>query len=260
MFNYTVSVLFETTILSGTTRMQEAHRIYTCPEFTRAPARDWHPRHDRPHHYSPSCIDNHPMSRVPITSIYAAAARAYDAGNPDATRQLLLPLAQAGDAAAQYGLGLLYAFGGDDLPQDYGAARQWFEKAAAQQHGGAQYHLGLLYLDGQGVMRDDHKAWQWFERAARQDDARAQSYLGWMYDNGYGAPRDFATARHWLERAAAQGDIDAQYNLGDYYRYGKSVAEDLAIARQWYERAAAQGDSDAKRALYELRHKTLPHP
>ena len=39
----------------------------------------------------------------------------------------------------------------------------------------SQYNLGLRYLDGQGVAKDDKKAVELFMKAAEQDFAKAQS-------------------------------------------------------------------------------------
>ena len=120
-------------------------------------------------------------TRIPTTFSYLSAARAYAQGDDDGERQWLLPLAEAGDAAAQCRLALLAT-----ATRDYAAAQAWFERAAAQGHSEAQFFLGLIYIDGQGVPRDYVQARGWFERAAAQGEARAQSYLGWLYDNGYG--------------------------------------------------------------------------
>ena len=61
------------------------------------------------------------------------------------------------------------------MAQDYGKARAWFEKAAAQSYAKAQFNLGLLYANGKGVPQDINKARAWWEKAAAQtDDKEAQ--------------------------------------------------------------------------------------
>ena len=83
-------------------------------------------------------------------------------------------LAEVGNAEAQYSLGFLY-LEGQGVPQDYGKACAWFEKAAAQGHAQAQYNLGVLYENGQGITRDYDKARAWYEKVAAQtDDQEAQ--------------------------------------------------------------------------------------
>lgn len=63
------------------------------------------------------------------------------------------------------------------MPQDINKGREWLEKAAAQDHARAQYHLGVLYRDGQGVPQDYVKARAWFEKAAAQGDEAAKEAL-----------------------------------------------------------------------------------
>jgi TPR repeat protein len=49
---------------------------------------------------------------------------------------------------------------------------------------------------------------------AEQGDASAQFKLGEMYDNGQGVPQDDKQAMHWYRKAADQGDAIAQINVG----------------------------------------------
>jgi uncharacterized protein len=56
---------------------------------------------------------------------------------------------------------------------------------------------------------------------AEQGDANAQFKLGLMYYNGEGVPEDDAEAVKWYRKAAEQGLAGAQFNLGVMYAYGK---------------------------------------
>ena len=60
-----------------------------------------------------------------------------------------------------------------------------------------------------------------FEQAADQGHAVAQYNLGCMYHEGQGVAQDFTKAREWFELAAAQGNAQAQYNLAQMYRKGQ---------------------------------------
>ena len=53
-----------------------------------------------------------------------------------------------------------------------------------------------------------------FQRSATQGHAKAQYNLGFMYENGQGVPQDFGEAQRWYEQAAKQGDVRAQFNVG----------------------------------------------
>ncbi len=50
----------------------------------------------------------------------------------------------------------------------------------------AQVHLGVIYLTGDGVAKDDVEAVKWLRKAADQDSALAQRYLAEMYFKGAG--------------------------------------------------------------------------
>ena len=65
--------------------------------------------------------------------------------------------AEQGDAGAQYNLGLM-CYNGEGVPQDDTEAVRWFRAAAEQGFANAQYNLGLMYANGQGVPEDDEEA------------------------------------------------------------------------------------------------------
>ncbi len=124
------------------------------------------------------------------------------------------------------------------------AALQSLQAAADNGDANAQFQLGFLYAQGQGVPQDYAQAASWFRKAADQGDALAQTSLGVMYANGQGVPRNYAQAASWYRKAADQGFADAQNNLGVMYQFGVSVPQDYAIAYALYNLAAA-GDTQA---------------
>ena len=144
------------------------------------------------------------------------------------------PLAEQGDALAQYNLGVLYRKG-RGVPQDDVLARQWYEKAAAQGQAKAQYNLGTLYLNGEGVPKDYHQAFRWFRLAADQGEALAQTKIAIMYDDGQGVPKDFVQAHKWYNLAAVNGDKPAA-ELRDSLAKQMTpaqIAEAQKLAREW---------------------------
>ena len=80
--------------------------------------------------------------------------------------RLLKKDAEAGNAEAQFELGLMH-HEGQGVPQDYAEARRWYEKAAAQGHAEAQCGLGVLYDQGLGVQEDNKAAKELFVQAFR---------------------------------------------------------------------------------------------
>ena len=115
------------------------------------------------------------------------------------------PLAEQGNAAAQYNLGLMYD-NGRGVPQDYQTAVKWWRLAAEQGVADAQYNLGLMYANGRGVPQDDKTAVKWFRLAAEQGLADAQNNLGMMYGNGTGVIQDDVYAHMWWNIAASSGE------------------------------------------------------
>ena len=64
---------------------------------------------------------------------------------------------------------------------DYQTAFEEWELLASSGHTKAQSNLGLLYLRGQGVEKDEAVALDWFEQAADQGLVTAQFNLGILY-------------------------------------------------------------------------------
>ena len=93
------------------------------------------------------------------------AMQAYDRGDYATAFREWLPRAQQGIVEAQYNLGLLYAQG-QGVPQDDSQAIQWFRRAADQGYAPAQYSLGVMYTEGRGVSQSGAEAYFWFTLAA----------------------------------------------------------------------------------------------
>jgi hypothetical protein len=69
-----------------------------------------------------------------------------------------LPVAEKGDAEAQYYVARIYANGMSGVPVDYARAVTWYQRAAQQQYSSALQELGYLYEQGLGVERDAMQA------------------------------------------------------------------------------------------------------
>jgi hypothetical protein len=149
-------------------------------------------------------------------------------------------LVEQGDAGAQFNLGWMYD-NGQGVVQDYKEAIKWYRLAAEQGHANAQYNLGCLYDEGEGVVQDYKEAVKWYRLAAEQGVAQAQNNLGVMYANGRGVAQDYKKAVKWYRLAAEQGLADAQTNLGGMYDNGQGVTQDAKEAIKWYRLAAEQG-------------------
>jgi len=93
------------------------------------------------------------------------ANAAYHRGDYATALRLVRPLADQGDADAQYNLGVMYAKG-QSVPQDYTEAFEWLRRAADQGYPPAQSSIGLMFADGLGVPQDYVQAHMWLDLAA----------------------------------------------------------------------------------------------
>ena len=85
----------------------------------------------------------------------------------------------------------------------------WSRKAADQGHSNAQFILGAMYAQGQGVPQSYKESAVWYRKAADQGNANAQFLLGHMYEKGQGVPKSAARALSWYRKAASQGFKEA---------------------------------------------------
>lgn len=109
----------------------------------------------------------------------------------------------------------------------------------------AQYLLGEMYRDGQGVPRNFNTAASWYRRAAKQGNESAQLALGQMYERGEGVQQSYAKAAYWYQWAAEHEVAEAQFRLAQYYISGLGVEKDEKKSAIWYQLAARQGHEQA---------------
>lgn len=80
---------------------------------------------------------------------------------------------------------------------------------------------------------------------AEQGDRRAQFFLGVLHHNGDGVSQNHEAAVKWYTLSAEQGFDIAQGNLGVMYALGQGVAQDNVYAHMWWNIAALQGHESA---------------
>ena len=95
---------------------------------------------------------------------YSVGYEAFQRGDYATALRIFRQLADRGNAAAQYNLGVMYDKG-RAVTQDYTEAMRWYRKAANQGNAKAQYNLGLKYHKGQGVTQDYVQAYMWYNIA-----------------------------------------------------------------------------------------------
>ncbi len=220
-----------------------------------------------------------------------SATQAFDSGNYKMAYKQLLPLAEAGNAAAQNKLGTLYS-DGHGIKLNYKKAIYWYQKAINQgyfraynnlgylyQYGQgvkqnyekaadlykradgkgsviAGYNLSMLYYDGTGVKKDSKKAFILLKKAAEGNFTHAQLVLGQQYYNGsYGTTKNYSEALYWAKRAAELGDSNAEQWLGLLYYHGIGSPQDMVKAFKWLFISANKGNVKAAQGLKILNDK-----
>jgi len=118
---------------------------------------------------------------------------------------------------------------------DYATALPIFLQFAAQGNAHAQFNLGLMYREGQGVPQDYAEAMRWFRMAANQGDADLLRRFGIVYQMGFGVPQDYVQAHMWYNLSAAKGDNYARMlrdRLAEKMTPAQ-IAEVQKLAREW---------------------------
>lgn len=150
------------------------------------------------------------------------------------------------------------------------AALTALQFAAGQGHPGAQWMLGRMYAEGDGVQHDDLKAFEYFREVVRratttgitdsldaQPDApyvsSALVWLGSYYLEGIPGsnvkPNPDVALRLFNDAAYNFGDANAQYNLARMYLDGNGVKRDPAQAVRWLNLAAQKNHAPSRALL-----------
>jgi len=142
--------------------------------------------------------------------------------------------------------------------ENYDEAVKWYRKAAEQGYAPAQYRLGELHYDGQGVPQDYAEAAKWQRKGADQGYVSSQTALGVTYAMGKGVSQDYAEAAKWYRKAAEQGDAYTQFNLGIAYEKGEGVPQVYVTAHMWYNLSAATSRHGSDERRDDIAEKMTP--
>ena len=189
----------------------------------------------------------------------ATAGFAFDGAPVNQDSAIPVASAQSGAAAA---LKKVIPPGGD-------TALTSLQYAAEGGHPIAQWKLGRMYADGDGVAQDDLRAFEYFSRIANQhaEDspsapqaaivANAFVALGRYYLNGIPNSKikpDSERAREMFSYAASYfGNADAQYDLARLYlKSSGSSRDDFRYGARWLGLAAQKGQHQAQALLGQM--------
>lgn len=195
-----------------------------------------------------SAMTVQPLSAPVVSARHVArheARRTLATHAPATSQSRLTKLAESGDPTAELLIGLDYLNGSGVVKND-SAAFQWLSRAASKGQALAEYELGTLYQEGRGVHADPVQAFQWYGSSALRGNRRAMHSLAIAYAEGIGTSKNLPEAARWFERAATLGAVNSQFNLAVLYERGMGVPQSLSNAYKWYAIAAAQGDKESQ--------------
>ncbi len=125
---------------------------------------------------------------------------AFEAKHFSHAQLLLAPLADKGNAEAQYRMAIMCQNGlGMVVKQEQ--AFEFMRDAAEQGHALAQHGLGFMYFQGECVEKNGPEAAKWFLKAAAQGLQGSMTTLAMMYAEGNGVEQDHQEARRLFEQA-----------------------------------------------------------
>ncbi len=139
--------------------------------------------------------------------------QAYNAGHFGEAVALWTGQAVAGDAQAQFGLGLAYDLG-QGVSQDAGSACHWYQRAGDAGVLAATFNAAVMIDQGRCGDRDAALAARWYGRAAAAGYPRAEYVMGQLYESGDGVPRNPAAAAAWYAAAGREGIAAAAHRAG----------------------------------------------
>ncbi len=116
----------------------------------------------------------------------------------------------------------------------------------------AQFRIAGLRMFGRGVDKDYQLAIIWLHHSSEQDHVRSFTNLGYLHDQGLGTPINRVKARIFYELAAKNCEITAMYNLGTLImRLNKSERDNIE-GHMWLQIASVLGDKDAEKVSKKL--------
>ncbi len=123
--------------------------------------------------------------------------------------------------------------------KDYDLARRKFEPLAADGHAEANYYLGGMCWEGQGLLKKDFKeAAKYYERAAEKGHAMAQYTMSRMYYTPRGVLQNHVIAHMWANISIANGYAlgNKLINLIEESMTNEQIAEAQKMAQDWLDK------------------------
>jgi TPR repeat protein len=145
------------------------------------------------------------------------------------------------------------------LSEDYKTAFSEWKPLAEQGNAKAQYNLGTIYEYGFDVLRDPQEAIKWYQKASNQGNGQSAINLAEMYARGFDAPKDVTKESNLLKKFYEGSDMTsldkAEYWLKLANLWGRGFdapresyeGKDMAKAKYWIKNAYEGGDAEIRK-------------
>lgn len=147
-------------------------------------------------------------------------------------------------------LGMVYLYG-LVLDKDEALATYWLEQAGKHGYLKAYHNLGMFYKRHE--QQDFNRAFHFYKTGAEAGSVMCYYDLGYMYYKGLGCRQDYSKAAEWFWKGADRDHVPCLYMLGLCLRNGYGMEQDESRATFYLRRAALLGHTPAKEEL--ARHK-----
>ena len=157
------------------------------------------------------------------------------------------------DPEDKYILGSFYSRNINGMRKNIAKGAELLEAAAEKGHARAQYELGALFLEGNGVTKSEETAVKWFLKASVQSVGDAQVQLNQIFKNGQGEAKFmsdiYKNAFAWLLSQAEMGNSEMQEAIAMSFYNGNSVEKNEKDGLKWMTAAADNGNDVASLLL-----------
>lgn len=204
---------------------------------------------------------------------------------PQAALELLLPLAESGDAQAQYYCGWIYDFELEENMETELAAYEWYvqaveggvlkacvgaalnsfaesgaKSAELLDHAFSQgfldqsgeelgadglYWIAFMHNMGLGLDRDEEKALDYYTRAAEMNSIQGMKAAAYLALEKQLNKSMRDFAIEMYEKAAGKNDSGSMYSLAQLYYFSYPFEPDYELALSWFNTAAEQGHAES---------------
>ncbi len=168
---------------------------------------------------------------------------AFMQGDHSTAAAMYLDGAREGDATASFNYGYCL-WRGLGVSYDPKEAKSFFAFARDLEGGEACYNIAMLYLHGEGVVKDYVKAYEYMKISATQGCIEAQLYLGMAYTSGCMFEPDIVgismipchTPEYRCDDFLLEGEVE-DFERDEDLRYS-AVKQDARSAFEWFQSAA----------------------